>query len=76
MCAMKWLALTLLALLQCSCITSQDNRALYQPDPLGGYGGPQYIGETMRAPLRSMPPATPPLEPERAPATTRPEFRY
>jgi hypothetical protein len=72
--AMKWLALLLLALVQCSCSGIDDGRALYRPDALGGYGGVQTTSETI-VPFRSMPPATTPASPEQS-APAKPEFRY
>lgn len=75
MAAMKWLALLSLALLECSCSTFDDHRALYRPDPLGGYGGPQYLSQTSSAGFRSMPPSSA-AETEQPPPAVRPEFRY
>jgi|GEM_PF-4337087 len=76
MAAMKRLALLLLALVQSSCGTMEDHRALYRPDPLGGYGGSQYMAETGTAGFRAMPPSHPPTAPEEPTSAARPEFRY
>ncbi|PYL06111.1 MAG: hypothetical protein DME34_09760 [Verrucomicrobia bacterium] len=73
--AMKWLALLLLALLQYAC-TTEDNRALYRPDPLGGYGGSQFVSQTRSTGFHSMPPSNTPPAPGQAAPTARPEFRY
>jgi hypothetical protein len=72
---MKWLGLLLLIVLLCSCSTFEDRRSLYRPDPLGGYGGSQYV-ETTSTGFHSMPPSNVPPLPQQSPATPRPEFRY